>query len=142
MMTTYSPLHIGVSENQICLECHPKGMRLHSMQVVQEGVDDCLSCHQALTIPPENPETATDGHTIYHKDIHCVACHDASGLAVKPIDGQDQWMAFRTTIIESLGRPKEASYTSHDLQRQVDCERCHFDGNPWEISETVTRTQP
>jgi hypothetical protein len=142
VITTYSPFHVDVSDNQTCLVCHPKGMRLHSMEVMQKGIDDCLGCHENLTLPPENLAIATDGHAIYHKDIQCVVCHDASGLVVKPIDGQDQWMTFRTTVIESLGRPVEAPFTSHNLQRQVTCERCHYSGNPWEVSETVIRAHP
>ncbi len=142
LIAIYSPFHVGISDNTICLECHPKGMRLHSMEVNQKGVDDCLGCHMNLTLSPENPGIATDGHAIYHKNVNCVACHDAAGLVVKPIEGQDQWMTFRTTIIESLGRPIETIYTSHNLQRQVECERCHFSGNSWGISETVLKTQP
>ena len=43
---------------------------------------------------------------------------------VKP-DADGKWLPVRD---EHYG---EAAYVSHNLQREVDCARCHYAGNAW-----------
>jgi hypothetical protein len=75
------------------------------------------------------------GHGSVHIDVACVACHDASGLEVGPIEGKGQWKTFRTT--ELLGRSSREPYQSHNLQREVACDRCHYADNPWGLVAEV-----
>ncbi len=96
-----------------CTDCHTD----HSLQA------NCTSCHEdALT--PTNSNRLTHG-TPSHEKVSCVACHDASGLEVKP-DADGNWLPVRTT--EKFG---ETPYVSHNLQLEVDCGRCHYEGNSW-----------
>lgn len=131
----YNPLHTGITNNDACLVCHTDGMQLHSMQTNYTGVEDCLSCHANRVQAPEVSYVATAGHTTYHKNIYCVACHDASGLQVGPVDNQQYWTTFRGT--EFMGKVNTNPYYSHELQKQVDCTRCHFPENPWEIPQSI-----
>jgi hypothetical protein len=73
------------------------------------------------------------GHSRLHQNVTCVACHDASDYEVAPVEGQDVWITWRTT--ELLGRATKNPYQSHALQRSVSCERCHYAGSQWGLSE-------
>lgn len=137
LLISYSPKHQGLSENGECLTCHPGGMSVHSMEVQHKNITDCIGCHQDVLQPPVAPEAVTAGHLLSHKNVSCVACHDAAGLEVRRLEPDQHFMTFRTTVIESLGRPVTSAYTSHMLQRQVNCARCHYAGNPWGLRESV-----
>lgn len=82
------------------------------------------ACHATAT-------QVAGGEQMIHGSVHamvtCVACHDAGGLEVGPFE--NIWTTWRTT--ELLGRANREPYQSHTLQKQVDCARCHFEGNPW-----------
>jgi predicted CXXCH cytochrome family protein len=124
----FIPEHQDVNSNDQCRECHADAWSTHDMELQQSGDDNCLGCHERLmgleTIPP-----IMYGHSEAHQAVNCVACHDASGLTVGPLEGMQLWMAFRTT--ELLGRETTTPYQSHNLQGSVDCSRCHFQGNSW-----------
>ena len=47
--------------------------------------------------------------------VMCLACHDASGLEVGLVEDGDIWLTLRS------GDP----YISHNLQKAVNCTRCH-----------------
>jgi cytochrome c551/c552 len=72
--------------------------------------------------------------------VTCVACHDASGLDVGPVEGEDVWITFRTT--ELLGRANTEPYQSHALQRSVMCDRCHYPDNAWGLTALVETPEP
>lgn len=100
--------HVGFG----CSDCHD----VHSTRA------DCAGCHADAL----DPAKAVRGHTEAHGRVMCVACHDASGLKVGPVE-DGTWMPFRA------GEP----YVSHNLRRAVDCARCHFTGNPWNLKTGV-----
>lgn len=127
VMAIYNPVHLGVSENAKCIGCHDQGMDEHTMYVKDQGSDDCINCHIKLFEIPDEP-SVQDGHTIYHQTVSCSACHDATGAALERSISEDQWTAIRQ--VEVLGRANRVEITSHNLERKVDCIRCHFDGNP------------
>jgi hypothetical protein len=134
VMAIYNPTHLGITDNAVCVSCHTRGMDEHTMYVKELGTDDCLSCHINLVEMPITSAVQL-GHTIYHQTVSCSACHDATGALVEPNEDSDRWTAVR--LFELLGRTSRVPFTSHNLQREVDCLRCHFSGNPWELPTDV-----
>lgn len=138
-----------------CLDCHD-----------QHGITaSCFSCHeQVKNAVVEVPATPVDGHPngnlafcegsgchsvatqaaqvpfsvhgTSHANVTCEACHDADGLNVGPMDG-NVWVVW---LLEDYnGDALHTPFRSHNLQYTVDCNRCHFDNNPWDlfpVSET------
>jgi hypothetical protein len=139
VMAIYNPAHLGVPDNNVCIGCHTRGMDEHTMYVKELGTDDCISCHANLVDIPESP-AVQPGHTIYHQSLTCSACHDASGAIVEPGENDGKWTTIR--LFELLGRTSRTAFTSHNLGREVDCLRCHYDGNPWDLPKEITGTDP
>lgn len=89
------------------------------------------SCHgrakQALASP------------IYHQPVHrqvpCYVCHDRSGL-VTGSDGNGSWYTNRSITPEVNSHRGEV--VSHQIGRDVDCTKCHYADNPWELLDQVT----
>ncbi len=134
VMAIYNPAHMGITDNSVCVGCHTRGMDEHTMYVKELGTDDCISCHGNLVEIPES-QAVQPGHTLYHRSVTCSACHDASGATVEPGGSEGAWTAIR--LFELLGRTSRTAFTSHDLQRKVDCMRCHYDGNPWDLPTEI-----
>lgn len=109
--------HVGYA----CTKCHDA----HSSQA------SCTAagCH-ADTL---DPAKAIAGHDAAHTAVNCVACHDAAGLEVGPVEGKDVWLTFREG--GPGGTSDTVPYLSHNLQRKVECARCHFAGNPWGLKD-------
>ena len=135
VMAIYNPKHLGISDNAVCIGCHTRGMDDHTMYVKEIGTDDCISCHINLIEIPITSAVQL-GHTIYHQSVTCSACHDASGAPVEPNEDTDKWTAIRQ--FELLGRTSRVPFTSHNIQREVDCLRCHFNGNPWDLPTDIS----
>jgi len=129
VMSIYNPAHLGISDNGVCVECHTRGMDEHTMYIKELGTDNCISCHANLVEILETPAVQL-GHTIYHQPVPCSVCHDATNAPVE-IDDSGDWVTIRTT--ELLGRTTQTEFTSHNVQRYVDCLRCHFETNPWDL---------
>jgi len=135
--------------NKACVDCHNP----HSLTA------SCLDCHkqikQASVIVPATP---TDGHpndtpfcegsgchsmatqaaqspmSIHgssHAKVSCEDCHDADGLQVGPTQDGGVWLLWHN--VEVNGEKVLTPYQSHNLQLEVDCERCHFEGNLWNL---------
>lgn len=134
VMAIYNPTHLGISDNAVCVGCHTSGMDEHTMYVKEVGSDDCIGCHINLIEIPIT-DAVQLGHTIYHQSVSCSACHDATQAPVEPNEADDAWTAIRQ--FELLGRTSRVAFTSHNLQREVDCLRCHFDGNPWDLPANI-----
>lgn len=81
-------------------------------------------CHEVVIFTPTPSEAPTvmwnhyDGN---HNAVSCAACHDAGRLEVGILD--NVWVTINLS--------KMKYYPSHNLQRSVDCNRCHFPDNPW-----------
>ena len=99
----------GVHTDLACNDCHDE----HAMTV------SCTSsgCHESLE---EHP-----GHDTDHAIVHCVACHDISGMEVGPDEARGgQWMTF-------TGEGDDAfAHASHILGAEVSCDRCHVEVLP------------
>ncbi len=112
--------HVGYT----CIKCH----NAHSNQA---------SCTAAGCHPDAlNPTKPVAGHDAAHAAVSCVACHDASDLKAGPVEGQKHWLTFREG--GPGGKSGPAPYLSHNLQKKVDCARCHFAGNPWGLKDGKT----
>lgn len=101
-------------------DIHPNG---------SNGVCGGTDCHARATAVARAESSM---HNPAHAAVACVACHDASGLEVGPMEEGGLWMTFRTT--ELLGRITTKPYQSHAITLEVDCSRCHYQDNPWELT--------
>jgi hypothetical protein len=73
---------------------------------------------------------------VYHQPVHvevpCYVCHDGTGLAVTKSADQ-AWIT-----VSEAGESGEGALqpvVSHWLVPDVDCSKCHYSGNPWELRE-------
>ena len=146
------------SHSELCLKCHnTENVPEHGQVVVDSGHIDmqCTECHS-----PHNTTTTcmngdchsevlsdTDqilGHDDDHKDVSCAACHDNAGWDVGPDPETGIWTTFSPWSHEvmigeadSILQSGTIPFSSHDIGLEVNCERCHFSGNPWELTESV-----
>jgi hypothetical protein len=89
-------------------------------------------CHPAATQAASKPHS---GHSFTHAGVTCVACHDASELQVGPDQIRGLWVTWR--IIVEEGSSLTEPFSSHSIQLIVDCKRCHFSDNPWNLPIAV-----
>lgn len=127
-----------------CIDCHTPHNTMgacrecHLIEEADETAVANTTSSNTKRIAASNPDptpASHPGHTAAHAAVKCVACHDASGAEVGPLEGRDVWVTFRTITL--LGRTSTEPFESHQLQLTVDCGRCHFAGNPWDLSENV-----
>lgn len=87
------------------------------------------NCHPSAT------QAALSNYSIHgavHASVSCIACHDSSGMPIGPSKELGTWTTFgtreedETQVLEPLA--------SHTIQSQVDCSRCHFEGNQWGLT--------
>lgn len=128
------PEHEAVTHNDQCAECHAGAWEAHPMRIQQENNDDCMNCHGEIMGSAMNRPVFI-GHSAYHENVRCVACHDASGLEVGPGPGEAKWTTYRTRNL--LGQRLREPYQSHALHRSVDCRRCHYTDNPWDLGVDI-----
>jgi len=107
---------------------HPEGNPATCAGAGCHGVATAVAKGEALT------------HGGLHAKVNCAACHDASGLEVGPLEDGSVWVTWRTT--ELLGQTNREPYASHALQRTVDCARCHYPDNPWNLLAPVESSAP
>ena len=146
------------SATEQCEKCHTDTETiLHQRDMGSEAHKDfeCTECHDAhsvaascsnevchTAVSTDNlaedgdmataaAEAATAMHGAEHTAVDCVACHDTSGLEVGPLEENGRWTTWRTT--ELMERSSTKPYQSHATGLEVDCRRCHFEGNPWQL---------
>jgi hypothetical protein len=86
-------------------------------------------CHTVATQVVEENRLTHIG--VQHGNLTCSACHDATGMEVGPIGQSATWTTWRSADLN--GEAGHFPHFSHDVQRQVDCQRCHFSDNPWSL---------
>lgn len=143
--TNADPYQPVKSSTALCVMCHRDATKIDLGKTAHASMG-CTNCHD----PHSTAATCTNsqchtnalkpakpiaGHDAAHANVTCVACHDANGWKAQPADNKT-WVTFRPT--NSLGDPKPMPFTSHNLQKTVDCARCHFGGNPWNL-KTVSQ---
>lgn len=122
---------------QYCTDCHDP----HSQEPKQ-----CVDCHEI------DEATHSKGQYAVMKDsVTCMACHDAApdwkmqtpseiAWSVGPYGENGQWVSIDATL-DGDGVPANTPMTSHAIQGEVVCTRCHFDGNPYELTVLTARGQ-
>lgn len=138
------------SPTEICQKCHAE-VDLPEHKAIQLGGAhsdyECTECHDAHDTGATcgetschqealGPDNEIAGHDVDHEEVACVACHDGSDMEVgPPEDGDSGW----TTLASIPGEDGTAliAVTSHNVVLEADCDRCHFIGNPWGLSESV-----
>lgn len=134
------------SSTELCNKCHTDTATLKHLRSLGEGAHadyTCTQCHEPHSVEAscstpdchprlQDPTFSHPGSMPEHKAVQCIACHDASGLEAGPVEGENTWTVFRVT--ELLGRTSKSPYQSHTLQKKVDCTRCHYPSNPWNLS--------
>lgn len=135
------------SSTELCLKCHaPADIPEHGSTVLGGAHADyeCTRCHSAhdttascsaVDCHPEviDPATPIPGHDTDHRAVSCVACHDGNGMEI----GIDQQTSLWTTFTAGPAVLESFAFTSHNLVLEAPCERCHFVGNPWNLSDSV-----
>jgi hypothetical protein len=135
------------SPKELCEKCHRDTDTLRHERNLGKDLHpdfDCTDCHDAHSTTTSCSDAACHagvlvnspfilGHDAAHTDVVCVACHDSTDLEVGLMDDGNTWALFRTT--EPMGNPIRKLYQSHYLQREVDCDRCHYKNNPWGLKD-------
>ena len=132
------------SHSELCLNCHLAGEVVGHVDVQVQGDHQgygCTECHQAHSLEAScgdagchkdvlEPDSGIPGHDDDHALVGCEACHDAGGQRVGAHPEVDIWTTFIPLVSEEdEWRP----FVSHDIELEVSCERCHYEGNPWEL---------
>lgn len=146
---TYEPVSSDVT---VCEKCHIDTKTLRHARSINSthSAFQCTDCHDAHSTAASctaanchpdtfNPEIPVPGHDTNHQSVACVACHDASNFEIGPQD-DGIYITWRTT--ELLGREITTAYLSHNLQLSVDCDRCHFANNPWQLNPAIEAATP
>jgi hypothetical protein len=84
------------------------------------------NCHSAATAVAQ---TATSIHGPAHAKVSCLACHDAGHMQTGPSPEDGRWYVWDK--VDADEESADEPYISHDIQLDVDCSRCHFEGNSW-----------
>ena len=105
-----------------CTDCHDP----HTTDPLQ-----CVDCH-AEDI--EKAEHAFGSYALMRDTVTCMACHDASGADVGPHPDED--IDLWTPILTEMGRsgPTTSAIVSHSIVYEVTCDRCHYEGNPYDLT--------
>lgn len=105
----------GSHEDMECTDCHDP----------HDGAASCVDCHEPFAEECQPIET----HDKPHRETSCSACHDASGLG---IGWNEQDQVWDTVLPSTNAGGSVRPVSSHSLEREVLCERCHEPGNhPW-----------
>lgn len=119
--------HAGMA----CTDCHPP----HSTVATCDSVD----CH-----PGDLAADPIPGHDDDHQNVSCAACHDSAGWVVGIDEESGIWMTYsewsQEIIIsegDSIVNTGIVGFASHEISTAANCERCHFAGNEWGLTEDV-----
>lgn len=125
-----------------CFDCHKQIVDLSNQIPAtpvgghNNGMDGACSgsgCHSAATQVAKMPFST---HGIQHAGVTCSACHDANELQVGPLPDGSAWVSWIKSPVDGTDMP----FYSHNLQYSVDCQRCHFENNPWGLPTSDTQT--
>ena len=114
----------GAHADYECTQCHD----------AHDTVASCgaVDCHDDVVTPAE----PIPGHDEDHQSVACVACHDAGEMEVGPVEETGEWMTL--IAVSPQGEAAVIPFTSHNTVLEAPCERCHFPGNPWGLTENLS----
>jgi len=109
----------GSHSELLCTDCHDP----HNTSATCSSA----GCHEPFAAECESIKT----HDKPHSQVTCSACHDGEEPQIEWNEELQAWDTFRSG---SIGIPMEHEpYTSHNIVRDVDCDRCHAPGDhPWD----------
>lgn len=133
------------SHSELCLKCHRVGEVTGHVGVQVQGDHqgyECTECHQAHNVEASctatgchpdalSQDTGIYGHDEAHALVGCEACHDAGDLRVGPDSETGEWTTF---VPAEPGSGDWRPFVSHNTSLEVDCERCHYEDNPWDLT--------
>lgn len=133
------------SATELCDKCHLAEEIDGHFSVVVMGDHPgylCTDCHDAHDITATcstsgchegTLEADVAGHDENHAVVSCVACHDNGGMEIGILEDSGTWFTFQVDVEGSL-----IPAASHNIVLAASCERCHFEENPWGLSESVS----
>ncbi len=141
------------NSSELCMKCHAPVNLFEHVAIEVAGAHAeylCTDCHNSHNLTTscgestchegmQDPEKVIVGHDEDHANVSCEACHDAAGLEVGPDEGTGIWITYAPWVVDSEGGSETGlmPFVSHNTVLEVNCERCHFDGNPWELSVDI-----
>lgn len=105
-----------------CVDCHDA----HTTEPKQ-----CIDCHEDDIATAEH---AGGAYGVMKDTVTCMACHDASGADVGPHPDEDNDLWVTQLTVSSRGQVSTSAVVSHSIVYDVSCDRCHFEGNAWELT--------
>jgi len=137
--STNDPYEPVKSTTELCEKCHRDAYKIELGKAAHASMT-CTDCHnphstKASCVTCHSSLAQSAGHDAAHANVNCVACHDAGGWLAQPTGDKRIWLTLRPTDLK--GKPNPIPYTSHNLQKKVDCARCHFAGNPWNLKSLM-----
>jgi len=138
---------------ELCQKCHSP-INISNHGIAQVGGDhegyECTQCHNAHDTVAScgavdchedaiESDTPILGHDEDHESVSCAACHDNLGLDVGLDDELGYWITYVPWSFETEESSESGvvPFTSHNIVLEVNCERCHFVGNPWDLSDSI-----
>jgi hypothetical protein len=137
------------SSTELCQKCHDKvGFEGHGAVLVGGahvgyGCTDCHDPHDTLAscgtdachsdIDPTS--SSTPGHDDDHLLVTCVACHDGAEMSLDFLEADGIFTTFDTVVTES--GESTFPFSSHNIVLESSCDRCHYAGNPWHLTEDI-----
>jgi len=121
---------------------------------VDVGATECggPGCHVSATQAAQAPASI---HGPAHASVACIACHAPGQAKIGRSEINGEWgivavepevdaaLAYSmlshqvelSTITSKMAFSRALAYSmlSHQVELQVDCARCHYEGNPWEL---------
>lgn len=115
---------------EYCSDCHDP----HTQQ--PKG---CIGCHEI-----DEMEHAKGAYPEMAETVSCMACHEASGMDVEPHPDAAMggiWVPVVSEVSRS-GALTTSAVVSHSVQWLVVCDRCHAEGNAYELPVLTADGEP
>lgn len=137
--TVNDPYEPVKSNTELCEKCHRDAYKIEMGTTAHKNLQ-CTDCHNPHSTAAScsnvkchanvrQPEKPMVGHDAAHANVNCVACHDANGWKAQPVGDKKVWLTLKPT--DRTGKANPTPFVSHNLQKHVDCGKCHFAGNQW-----------
>jgi hypothetical protein len=104
-----------------CTDCHDP----HTAEPLQ-----CIDCHA------EDVKKDTHAGGMFNtmsESVTCMACHDAAGFDVGPHPSDESGLFVTQETTMGRGGPSTSAVISHSIVYEVACDKCHYEGNSWEL---------